>query len=113
MSYIPQFFVLNLDGLFGVVTNFHFFDVPLLDYYINLRSTIVFCLSSGDMYLSLDISLSSSFVTISELFYCEVFEAFVIQLAISLPIKSPVATAFLKFALFEAVLSASVSDCLA
>ena len=42
-------------------------DIPLL-YYFNLNSSIIFCLSSGNMYLFLGISLSSSFATISELF---------------------------------------------
>ena len=43
--------------------------------------------------LSLGISLSCSFVTVSELFCCEFFETFVILSAILLPIKSPVASA--------------------
>ena len=73
------------------LTNLLYLDIPLLYYYINLRSSILFCLSFGDIYLSLGISLSCSFVTISELFCCEVFEAFVILSAISLPIKSTVA----------------------
>ena len=59
------------------------------------------CLSSGDMYLSLGISLAFSFVTVSELFCCEFFENFVIlplydlatASAILLPIESPVASA--------------------
>ena len=45
-------------------------------------------------YLSLCIYLSCSFVTVSKLFHCEVFEAFVILLAILLPIKSRVASVF-------------------
>ena len=52
------------------LTNLLFFDIPLLCYYINLRLSIIFCLSSGDIYLSLCISLSCSFVTVSELFCC-------------------------------------------
>ena len=59
-------------------------------YYINLRSPIIFCLSSGEIYLSLGIS-SSSFV--SELFCSEVFEIPVILSAILFPMKSPVASA--------------------
>ena len=35
------------------------------------RLSIIFCLSSGDIYLSLGISISFSFVTFSELFCCE------------------------------------------
>ena len=95
-----------------------FIDIPLLYYHINLRSLIICCLSSGDVYHSLSISLltsifSSSFVTISELFYGEVFVTFVIQSAILLPIKSPVAFAVFWIDFFEAVLDASEADCLA
>ena len=46
------------------------------DYYIViicLRLSIIFCLSCGDTYLSLDISWSFSFVTVSELFCCDFF----------------------------------------
>ena len=70
-----------------------FFDIPLLYYYISRRSSIVFCLSIGDIYLSLGFSLSCSFVTSSELFCGKVFETFVILSAILLQIKSPVASA--------------------
>ena len=70
------------------LTNLLFFDIPLLYYYINLRSSIVFCFSSEDICLSLGISLSSLFVTASELFSRKVFENFVILSAILLPIKS-------------------------
>ena len=45
------------------------------------------------MYLSLEISLSCSFVTVSELFCSKIFETFVILSAILLQIKSPVASA--------------------
>ena len=74
-------------------TNLLFFDIPLLCHYIYLRSSIIFYLSPGDIYLFLDISLSSLFVAVSELFCTEVFEIFVILLAILLPLKSPVASA--------------------
>ena len=60
---------------------------------LNTRLPIIFCLFSGDIYLSLGISLSRLFVTVSELFCCEVFEIFVNLLAILLSIKSPVASA--------------------
>ena len=53
----------------------------------------MYCLFYEDIYLSLGISLSCLFVTVSELFYCEFFEYFVILLEILLPIKSPVASA--------------------
>ena len=70
-----------------------FFDISLLYYYINLRSSITFCLSSGDTYLSLGISLSCSFVIVSELFCSKLLEAFVILLATLLQIKSLVDSA--------------------
>ena len=72
-------------------------------YYINLRSSTIFCLCSKDIYHSLCISLSCS-IFFSELFYGNVFEILSILSAILFPIKSPVASA---------VLSASVADCLA
>ena len=75
------------------LTNLLFSYIPLLYYYINLRSSIIFCLSSGDIYLSFGISLSRSFLIISELFCGKLLETFVILLAILLPIKSPVASA--------------------
>ena len=62
------------------LTNLLFFDIPLLHYYniiFNLRLSVIFCLSSGDIYLSLGISLSCLFVFVSELF-CEFCETFVI-----------------------------------
>ena len=77
------------------LTNLSFFDIPLLYYYINLRSSLIFCLSYGDIYLSLGSSLSCSFLTHSELFCCEVFETFVILSTILFPNKSPVASAVL------------------
>ena len=70
-----------------------FFDIPLLYYYINLRSSIIFFLSTGDIYLSLDISLLCSFLTVSKLFFSDVLETFMILSAILLPVKSPVASA--------------------
>ena len=74
------------------VTSLLFFDIPLLYYYINLRSLITFCIFSGDIYLSFGISLSilifsASFVAISELFNGEVLEAFAILSVVPLPIK--------------------------
>ena len=70
---------------------------------------IILCLSSGGINLSIGISFSF----VSELSFGEVFETFVNLSAILLPIKSPVASAVFWIALFEAVLSASVADCLA
>ena len=57
----------------------------MLYYYINLRSSIIFCLCIGDIYLSLSI-FSSSFI--SELFFGEVFDTLVTLSAISFPIIS-------------------------
>ena len=71
------------------LTNLSFFDIPLLYYDINLRSSIFFCFSSRDTYLSLGISLSFSFVVVSKLLCGEPLETFVVLLAILLPIKSP------------------------
>ena len=75
-------------------TNLLLFDVLLLYFYINLRSSIIFCLSSGEMYLSLGIiSLSCLFVIASELFCIELLETLVTLSAILLPIESPDASA--------------------
>ena len=73
--------------------NLLFFDISLLYYYINVKSSITFCLASGDIHFSLGISLSCSYVTISELFYCNAFETCVILSANLLPTKSQVASA--------------------
>ena len=56
---------------------------------------------------------SVSFVTISKLFCGELLEIFVIFSATSLPIKCLVNSADFLINLFDAVLNASVSDCLA
>ena len=64
--------------------------MPSLYYYVNIflfLSSIVFCLLSRDIYLFLGISLSRSFVTVSELFWSEIFEIFVSLSEILLPIK--------------------------
>ena len=67
-----QFFVLNLDNWFGVLSSkFIFFDILLSYYYTNLNSSIIFCMFSGDMYLSFGISIS-----LSSVFECIYFEAF-------------------------------------
>ena len=65
---------------------------------------MICCLFSGDIYLTLSI-----FSFVSELLCGEVFETFVILSAILLPIKSLVASAVFRIALFDAVLSASVA----
>ena len=43
-----------------------FFDIPLLYYHINLNLLIIVCLSFGDIYLSLGVSVYLS--TVSEEF---------------------------------------------
>ena len=66
--------------------NVLFLNIPVLYYYINIRSSIIFCLSFGDIDLFLGISLSYSFVAVSELFCGKIFEIFVILSAILLPV---------------------------
>ena len=52
-----QFLVLNLDGLIDALkatslsNKFAIFGIPLWCYYTNLNSSIIYCLSSGDMYI--------------------------------------------------------------
>ena len=107
------FSVLNFGGWFGVLSNkFIVFDIPLLCYYVNLRSSIIFCLFSGDMYSFISLICSSPFVTVSKLFFGEVFETFVILAVVLLPIKSRVNSVFW-IAIFEAILCGSVANCLA
>ena len=64
------------------LTNLLFFDIPLLYYCINLNLSIIYYLSSADIYHSFGISLSLS--TASELFRGYFF---VILLAMLLPVK--------------------------
>ena len=59
-----QFLVLNLEVLFGESSNrfvIFWYSIIILLYYINLNSSIIFCLSCGDIYLSFGISLLTSF----------------------------------------------------
>ena len=79
------------------LSNLLFFDIPLL-YYVSLNSSIIFCLSFEEIYLSFGISLLTSF----DCFLHYVIDALVtsfglgfavILSAILLPIKSPVASA--------------------
>ena len=94
------------------LTNSLFFDVPLL-YYTNLNSSIICFLFSGDIYLSLSISISfpSVFKCNSfEAFWEDLFETLVILSAILLPMKWPVVSAVFWIALFEAVFIASGVD---
>ena len=82
----------------------------------NLNSSIICFLSSGDIYLFLDvaISTSSSFVSSFGNFLLGFFfETLVILSAILLPMKSPVASAVFWVTLFDTVFIASVVDFLA
>ena len=72
------------------LTNLLFFDIPLLYYYINLNSSIIFCLSCGDIYLSFGISLLAAFECDS---LAAFFEILAILSAIKLPTRSPLASA--------------------
>ena len=75
--------------VFRYLLNSLFFGIPLL-YYAIFNSSIIFCLSLGEIYLSFGIPL----ITSSSL--CGFFEGFVVILsAILLLIKSPVASALL------------------
>ena len=80
-------------------TDLLFLDIQLLYYYINVRSSVIFPLYSGDIYLFPGNLLSNPMfwillLTVLELFIGEVLETFVILSAILLPIKSPVTSAF-------------------
>ena len=105
------FLVLNLDCLFFVLSKkfIIFINSIITYYYINLRSSIIFCLWSEELYLSL--RTSSSFA--SGLFFCEVFEILVISSTILFAIESLVATAVFWIALFEVALTSFIVKCLA
>ena len=90
----------------------------LFIFYINLNSSIICCLFSGNLYFCFDYSLSNfmfpaSLLAVFELLCGEVFEAFVIPSAILSPIKSPFVSVVFWISLFQVVLSASVVDFLA
>ena len=77
-----------------------FFAIPLLYYYFNLNSSIICCLSCGDIYLCFGVSLLASFDDNSfewSSFQCssigDFFEELVILVAILLRVKSPAASA--------------------
>ena len=78
------------------LTNLLFFGIPLLYSYINLKSSIIFCLFSGDMYLFFGASNSSLASLFCNSLECnsveDFFETTVILSAILLPIKSSVAS---------------------
>ena len=100
------------------LSNFLFFAISLLYYYINLNSSITGCLFSGDIDLFFGISLLSSFDGNSfecNSFACSSIEDFfyVILSEMLLPIKSSVASAVFSIALFESGFSASIAEFLA
>ena len=72
-------------------TDLLFLYILLLYYYINLISSIICCVFSGDIYLFLGVSVSLS--TASNVNCGDLFKTFVILLAILLPINSAVASA--------------------
>ena len=92
-----------------LLKNLLFFDIPLLYYYNTLNSSIICCLFSGDMCLCFGVCDSSLASLFCERFQ-DFFETLVILSAIFLPIKSPIASAVFRIALFEAVFIASVVD---
>ena len=79
------------------LTDLLFFGIPLLYYYINLNSSIIFCLSCGDVYISFGISLVTTFGCGSLVGF---FEILLILFAIIFPTKSPVALAFFELLFF-------------
>ena len=88
------------------LSNLLFFGIPLLYYYINLNSSIICCLSFGDIYLSFGISLLASFDdsslecnSLGDFFECNSVETLV--------------SAVFVIALFEAAFIAFVADFLA
>ena len=102
---LTQSLVLNLDSWFVLSSNrfitfliFHYYILLLYWSFFNLRSSIISCLNSGDIYFYLSISLF-----ISKLFYGEVFGALVILSAILFPMKSPVPSVVFWMTLFEEV----------
>ena len=66
-----------------------FLGIPLLYYHIILNSSIIFCLSCGDIYLSFGISLLA---TLECGLLAGFFETLVILFAIVLPTRSRVAS---------------------
>ena len=78
------------------LTNLLFFNISLLYCYGNLNSSIICCLSSGDIYLFFGASFGLALSTYASSFcnsLVDFFETLVILSAILLPIKSPVASA--------------------
>ena len=62
---------------------------------------MTFCRFSGDIYLSLGISLSCSFLVVSELLCFDILQTFVILSTTLLQTKSPVASAGFRVAFLK------------
>ena len=84
ITYLNQLFFLNWDGWSGVLSKRFiicwYSVIILLYYYLNLRPSTILFLSSRYIYIYIFFfwySLLCSFVTVSELFCCEVFETFI------------------------------------
>ena len=90
MLYVPRdssfisiyFFVLNLNCSFSAFSNkfCYFWIFSRYTIIIKVKLSIIFCLCSEDVYLSLGISLPVLFETISEFFCCDFFWFFDIPL---------------------------------
>ena len=93
---LTQFFVLNLDGWYDVLSTLSYCC-------IYLSSSLICVLFSGNLYLSFGISIYFFF------FLGNSHEYFVSLLEILLPIKSSVTSALFWVTLLEVVLRASVA----
>ena len=80
------------------------FDITLIP-----RLSIIYCLSSGNIYLSLATSLSFSFVIVSELLCCVFYETFEILPSFYCQFYCN----FIASAVFWIALFGAVADCLA
>ena len=106
---VPQhlnlFHDLNLDGWFRVLCNkliILWNSIIIILYQSQIINNFWYFFLRYISFFSY-ISLSVSFVTVSEVFCWEVFETFAIILTVLIPIKSPVASAVLRIAFFGAV----------
>ena len=89
----------SMVDLVECVTSLLFFDIPLLCYYINLRSSIMFLYYPEDIFLSPSIFVS--LLTVSDIFCGELHLIYVILSRILLPIKSPAVSAALELLLLK------------
>ena len=99
-----------IDLMLCRLTNLLFLDISSLYCYTNLNSSIICCLSPGDMCNFFSASISSFCYSLECNSVGDFLEGVVILSAILLPIKSPVASAVFWIALFKAVFIASVVD---